>query len=177
MTRVELEKLDRNALMGIAKEKGVKKYIFMKSPDLVNAILEVCGEDAKQPSIVDECQKFYDALAVNNEVEYYAKVDAIVNDRELNELSEAELGEILRLRDEFKPSVSKKETKKEKNNDKQAQPAKEGAEKKSVSLRKTNPILLETERLLAEGKTVKEIAEQLGKSRTYINKCKAQLQK
>lgn len=176
MTREELEKLERNQLMGIAKEKGVKKYIFMKSDDLVQAILETEASMNEQgPSIVDECQKFYDELAENNEVEFYAKVDAIVNDRELSELSENELKSILKIRDEFTPTpkADDKAAPKKNVNSKKEKPA--GGKAPAIS--DLNPVLLETKRLLEEGKTVGEIAGILGKSRTYIHKCKAKLGK
>lgn len=183
MTKEELRKE--------AATRGIKNYIIMPTMKLVEALEEderrkqsvadQLGQDAKTKA--ERVIEFYDRLAEYGACDLYAKVDSIVDDREITDLEDSELDEILALEEGFDLSKFKKATvKEEKEEKKVSEEEKEESpetpsEKKSVASKRngvvalSNPILLQIKKLLAEGKKNAEIAKILGKSSVYIYKC------
>lgn len=183
MTREELRKE--------AATRGIKNYIIMPTMKLVEALEEderrkqsvadQLGQDAKTKA--ERVIEFYDRLAEYGACDLYAKVDSIVDDREITDLEDSELDEILALEEGFDFSKFKKATvKEEKEEKKVSEEEKEESpetpsEKKSVASKRngvvalSNPILPQIKKLLAEGKKNAEIAKILGKSSVYIYKC------
>lgn len=183
MTKEELRKE--------AATRGIKNYIIMPTMKLVEAleederrkqsVVDQLGQDAKTK--VERVIEFYDRLAEYGACDLYAKVDSIVDDREITDLENSELDEILVLEESFDLSKFKKATvKEEKEEKKVSEEEKEESpetpsEKKSVASKRngvvalSNPILLQIKKLLAEGKKNAEIAKILGKSSVYIYKC------
>ena len=183
MTKEELRKE--------AATRGIKNYIIMPTMKLVEAleederrkqsVVDQLGQDAKTKA--ERVIEFYDRLAEYGACDLYAKVDSIVDDREITDLEDSELDEILALEEGFDLSKFKKATvKEEKEEKKVSEEEKEESpetpsEKKSVASRRngvvalSNPILLQIRKLLAEGKKNAEIAKILGKSSVYIYKC------
>ena len=183
MTKEELRKE--------AATRGIKNYIIMPTMKLVEALEE---DERRKQSVVDQLGQdaktkagrvieFYDRLAEYGACDLYAKVDSIVDDREITDLEDSELDEILALEEGFDLSKFKKATvKEEKEEKKVSEEEKEespetSSEKKSVASKRngvvalSNPILLQIKKLLAEGKKNAEIAKILGKSSVYIYKC------
>lgn len=183
MTKEELRKE--------AATRGIKNYIIMPTMKLVEAleederrkqsVVDQLGQDAKTKA--ERVIEFYDRLAEYGACDLYAKVDSIVDDREITDLEDSELDEILALEEGFDLSKFKKATvKEEKEEKKVSEEEKEESpetpsEKKSVASKRngvvalSNPILLQIKKLLAEGKKNAEIAKILGKSSVYIYKC------
>lgn len=183
MTKEELRKE--------AATRGIKNYIIMPTMKLVEAleederrkqsVVDQLGQDAKTKA--ERVIEFYDRLAEYGACDLYAKVDSIVDDREITDLEDSELDEILALEEGFDLSKFKKATvKEEKEEKKVSEEEKEespetSSEKKSVASKRngvvalSNPILLQIRKLLAEGKKNAEIAKILGKSSVYIYKC------
>lgn len=183
MTKEELRKE--------AATRGIKNYIIMPTMKLVEAleederrkqsVVDQLGQDAKTKA--ERVIEFYDRLAEYGACDLYAKVDSIVGDREITDLEDSELDEILALEEGFDLSKFKKATvKEEKEEKKVSEEEKEespetSSEKKSVASKRngvvalSNPILLQIRKLLAEGKKNAEIAKILGKSSVYIYKC------
>lgn len=183
MTKEELRKE--------AATRGIKNYIIMPTMKLIEAleederrkqsVVDQLGQDAKTK--VERVIEFYDRLAEYGACDLYAKVDSIVDDREITDLEDSELDEILVLEESFDLSKFKKATvKEEKEEKKVSEEEKEESpetpsEKKSVASKRngvvalSNPILLQIKKLLAEGKKNAEIAKILGKSSVYIYKC------
>lgn len=183
MTKEELRKE--------AATRGIKNYIIMPTMKLVEALEEderrkqsvadQLGQDAKTKA--ERVIEFYDRLAEYGACDLYAKVDSIVDDREITDLEDFELDEILALEEGFDLSKFKKATvKEEKEEKKVSEEEKEESpetpsEKKSVASKRngvvalSNPILPQIKKLLAEGKKNAEIAKILGKSSVYIYKC------
>lgn len=183
MTKEELRKE--------AATRGIKNYIIMPTMKLVEAleederrkqsVVDQLGQDAKTKA--ERVIEFYDRLAEYGVCDLYAKVDSIVDDREITDLEDSELDEILALEEGFDLSKFKKATvKEEKEEKKVSEEEKEespetSSEKKSVASKRngvvalSNPILLQIRKLLAEGKKNAEIAKILGKSSVYIYKC------
>lgn len=183
MTKEELRKE--------AATRGIKNYIIMPTMKLVEAleederrkqsVVDQLGQDAKTKA--ERVIEFYDRLAEYGACDLYAKVDSIVDDREITDLEDSELDEILALEEGFDLSKFKKATvKEEKEEKKVSEEEKEESpetpsEKKSVASKRngvvalSNPILLQIRKLLAEGKKNAEIAKILGKSSVYIYKC------
>lgn len=183
MTKEELRKE--------AATRGIKNYIIMPTMKLVEAleederrkqsVVDQLGQDAKTKA--ERVVEFYDRLAECGACDLYAKVDSIVDDREITDLEDSELDEILALEEGFDLSKFKKATvKEEKEEKKVSEEEKEespeiSSEKKSVASKRngvvalSNPILLQIKKLLAEGKKNAEIAKILGKSSVYIYKC------
>jgi hypothetical protein len=183
MTKEELRKE--------AATRGIKNYIIMPTMKLVEAleederrkqsVVDQLGQDAKTK--VERVIEFYDRLAEYGACDLYAKVDSIVDDREIIDLEDPELDEILALEEGFDLSKFKKATvKEEKEEKKVSEEEKEESpetpsEKKSVASKRngvvalSNPILPRIKKLLAEGKKNAEIAKILGKSSVYIYKC------
>ena len=184
MTKEELRKE--------AAARGIKNYIIMPTMKLIEALEEderrkqsvanQLGQDAKTK--VERVIEFYDRLAEYGACDLYAKVDSIVDDREITDLEDSELDEILTLEESFDPSKFKKATVKEEKEEKKVvseekkeEPSKTPSEKKSVASKRngvvalSNPILPQIKKLLAEGKKNAEIAKILGKSSVYIYKC------
>lgn len=183
MTKEELRKE--------AATRGIKNYIIMPTMKLVEALEEderrkqsvadQLGQDAKTKA--ERVIEFYDRLAEYGACDLYAKVDSIVDDREITDLEDSELDEILALEEGFDLSKFKKATvKEEKEEKKVSEEEKEESpetpsEKKSVASKRngvvglSNPILPQIKKLLAEGKKNAEIAKILGKSSVYIYKC------
>lgn len=183
MTKEELRKE--------AATRGIKNYIIMPTMKLVEAleederrkqsVVDQLGQDAKTKA--ERVIEFYDRLAEYGACDLYAKVDSIVDDREITDLEDSELDEILALEEGFDFSKFKKATvKEEKEEKKVSEEEKEESpetpsEKKSVASKRngvvalSNPILLQIKKLLAEGKKNAEIAKILGKSSVYIYKC------
>ena len=183
MTKEELRKE--------AATRGIKNYIIMPTMKLVEAleederrkqsVVDHLGQDAKTKA--ERVIEFYDRLAEYGACDLYAKVDSIVDDREITDLEDSELDEILALEEGFDLSKFKKATvKEEKEEKKVSEEEKEESpetpsEKKSVASKRngvvalSNPILLQIKKLLAEGKKNAEIAKILGKSSVYIYKC------
>lgn len=183
MTKEELRKE--------AATRGIKNYIIMPTMKLVEAleederrkqsVVDQLGQDAKTK--VERVIEFYDRLAEYGACDLYAKVDSIVDDREITDLEDPELDEILALEEGFDLSKFKKATvKEEKEEKKVSEEEKEESpetpsEKKSVASKRngvvalSNPILPQIKKLLAEGKKNAEIAKILGKSSVYIYKC------
>lgn len=183
MTKEELRKE--------AATRGIKNYIIMPTMKLVEAleederrkqsVVDQLGQDAKTKA--ERVIEFYDRLAEYGACDLYAKVDSIVDDREITDLEDSELDEILALEESFDPSKFKKDTVKEEKEEKKVPEEKKGespetpSEKKSVASKRngvvalSNPILPQIKKLLAEGKKNVEIAKILGKSSVYIYKC------
>lgn len=183
MTKEELRKE--------AATRGIKNYIIMATMKLVEAleederrkqsVVDQLGQDAKTKA--ERVIEFYDRLAEYGACDLYAKVDSIVDDREITDLEDSELDEILALEEGFDLSKFKKATvKEEKEEKKVSEEEKEESpetpsEKKSVASKRngvvalSNPILPQIKKLLAEGKKNAEIAKILGKSSVYIYKC------
>lgn len=183
MTKEELRKE--------AATRGIKNYIIMPTMKLAEAleederrkqsVVDQLGQDAKTKA--ERVIEFYDRLAEYGACDLYAKVDSIVDDREITDLEDSELDEILALEEGFDLSKFKKATvKEEKEEKKVSEEEKEespetSSEKKSVASKRngvvalSNPILLQIRKLLAEGKKNAEIAKILGKSSVYIYKC------
>lgn len=183
MTKEELRKE--------ATTRGIKNYIIMPTMKLVEALeederrkqsmVDQLGQDAKTKA--ERVIEFYDRLAEYGVCDLYAKVDSIVDDREITDLEDSELDEILALEEGFDLFKFKKATvKEEKEEKKVSEEEKEESpetpsEKKSVASKRngvvalSNPILLQIKKLLAEGKKNAEIAKILGKSSVYIYKC------
>lgn len=177
--------MTRDELRKEASARGIKNYITMSNLKLIEAleadearkqsVAEQLGQDAK--SKCDQAIEFYDQLASYGASELYAKVDSIVDDREMQSLEESELDEILALRSEFNPADFKEhtvETDKDQENAsvkkaKAPKAKKEAAGKLGIS--PSNPILPQIKNMLAEGKSQAKIAEELGKSKVYIYKC------
>lgn len=172
--------MTRDELRKEASARGIKNYITMSNLKLIEAleadearkqsVAEQLGQDAK--SKCDQAIEFYDQLASYGASELYAKVDSIVDDREMQSLEESELDEILALRSEFNPADFKEhtvETDKDQENASVKKAKKEAAGKLGVS--PSNPILPQIKNMLAEGKSQAKIAEELGKSKVYIYKC------
>lgn len=173
MTKEELRKE--------AATRGIKNYIIMPTMKLVEAleederrkqsVVDQLGQDAKTKA--ERVIEFYDRLAEYGACDLYAKVDSIVDDREITDLEDSELDEILALEEGFDLSKFKKATVKEEKEESPETPS----EKKSVASKRngvvalSNPILLQIKKLLAEGKKNAEIAKILGKSSVYIYKC------
>lgn len=183
MTKEELRKE--------AATRGIKNYIIMPTMKLVEAleederrkqsVVDQLGQDAKTKA--ERVIEFYDRLAEYGACDLYAKVDSIVDDREITDLEDSELDEILALEESFDLSKFKKATVKEEKEEKKVPEEKKGespetpSEKKSVASKRngvvalSNPILPQIKKLLAEGKKNVEIAKILGKSSVYIYKC------
>jgi len=178
MTKEELRKE--------AATRGIKNYIIMPTVKLIEALEEderrnqsvvnQLGQDAKTK--VERVIGFYDRLAEYGACDLYAKVDSIVDDREITDLEDSELDEILALEEGFDPSKFKKVTvKEEKKEEKKEELPKVPSEKKSVASKRngvialSNPLLPQIKKLLEEGKKNAEIAKILGKSSVYIYKC------
>ena len=180
MTKEELRKE--------ASVRGIKNYIIMPTMKLIEALEEderrkqsvadQLGQDAKTK--VERVIEFYDQLAEYGACNLYAKVDSIVDDREITDLEEDELDEILALKETFDPFEFKKSNiKEEKKEGKEGEneSVKVESEKKSISSKRngvialSNPILSRIKSLLDEGKKPSEIAKILGKSDVYIYKC------
>lgn len=183
MTKEELRKE--------AATRGIKNYIIMPTMKLVEAleederrkqsVVDQLGQDAKTKA--ERVIEFYDRLAEYGACDLYAKVDSIVDDREITDLEDSELDEILALEEGFDLSKFKKATvKEEKEEKKVSEEEKEespetSSEKKSVASKRngvvalSNPLLPQIKKLLAEGKKNAEIAKILGKSSVYIYKC------
>lgn len=180
MTKEELRKE--------ASVRGIKNYIIMPTMKLIEALEEderrkqsvadQLGQDAKTK--VERVIEFYDQLADYGAFNLYAKVDSIVDDREITDLEEDELDEILALKETFDPFEFKKSNvKEEKKEGKEGEneSVKVESEKKSISSKRngvialSNPILSRIKSLLDEGKKPSEIAKILGKSDVYIYKC------
>ena len=183
MTKEELRKE--------AATRGIKNYIIMPTMKLVEALEEderrkqsvadQLGQDAKTKA--ERVIEFYDRLAEYGACDLYAKVDSIVDDREITDLEDSELDEILALEEGFDLSKFKKATVKEEKEEKKVPEEKKEespetpSEKKSVASKRigvvalSNPILPQIKKLLAEGKKNAEIAKILGKSSVYIYKC------
>lgn len=183
MTKEELRKE--------AATRGIKNYIIMPTMKLVEALEE---DERRKQSVVDQLGhdaktkaerviEFYDRLAEYGACDLYAKVDSIVDDREITDLEDSELDEILALEEGFDLSKFKKATVKEEKEEKKVSKAEKEespetpSEKKSVASKRngvvalSNPILPQIKKLLAEGKKNAEIAKILGKSSVYIYKC------
>lgn len=183
MTKEELRKE--------AATRGIKNYIIMPTMKLVEAleederrkqsVVDQLGQDAKTKA--ERVIEFYDRLAEYGACDLYAKVDSIVDDREITDLEDSELDEILALEEGFDPSKFKKATaKEEKKEEKKPEEKKEESpkvplEKKSAASKRngvialSNPLLPQIKKLLEEGKKNAEIAKILGKSSVYIYKC------
>lgn len=178
MTKEELRKE--------AATRGIKNYIIMPTMKLVEAleederrkqsVVDQLGQDAKTK--VERVIEFYDRLAEYGACDLYAKVDSIVDDREITDLEDSELDEILALEEGFDPSKFKKATaKEEKKEEKKEASPKVPLEKKSAASKRngvialSNPLLPQIKKLLEEGKKNAEIAKILGKSSVYIYKC------
>lgn len=183
MTKEELRKE--------AATRGIKNYIIMPTMKLVEAleederrkqsVVDQLGQDAKTKA--ERVIEFYDRLAEYGACDLYAKVDSIVDDREITDLEDSELDEILALEEGFDLSKFKKSTVKEEKEEKKVseeekeESPKTSSEKKSVASKRngvvalSNPILSQIKKLLAEGKKNAEIAKILGKSSVYIYKC------
>lgn len=188
MTKEELRKE--------AATRGIKNYIIMPTMKLVEAleederrkqsVVDQLGQDAKTKA--ERVIEFYDRLAEYGACDLYAKVDSIVDDREITDLEDSELDEILALEEGFDPSKFKKATAKEekkeekkpeekKPEEKKEESPKVPLEKKSVASKRngvialSNPLLPQIKKLLEEGKKNAEISKILGKSSVYIYKC------
>lgn len=185
------KEMTKEGLRKEAATRGIKNYIIMPTMKLVEAleederrkqsVVDQLGQDAKTKA--ERVIEFYDRLAEYGACDLYAKVDSIVDDREITDLEDSELDEILTLEEGFDLSKFKKATvKEEKEEKKVSEEEKEESpetpsEKKSVASKRngvvalSNPILLQIKKLLAEGKKNAEIAKILGKSSVYIYKC------
>lgn len=176
MTREELRKE--------ASIRGIKNYITMSNLKLIetleeyearkNSVADQLGQDIK--SKCDQATEFYDQLAAFGACDLYARVDAIVDDRDMKDLEESELDEILSFRESFNPDDFKKRTV-ETDKSVDEKPVEKKAKKQSVTEKRngvislSNPLLPQIKQLLSEGKKKAEIATILGKSNVYIYKC------
>lgn len=176
MTREELRKE--------ASIRGIKNYITMSNLKLIealeeyearkNSVADQLGQDVK--SKCDQATEFYDQLAAFGACDLYARVDAIVDDRDMKDLEESELDEILSFRESFNPDDFRKHTV-ETDKSVDEKPAEKKAKKQSVTGKRngvislSNPLLPQIKQLLSEGKKKAEIATILGKSNVYIYKC------
>lgn len=176
MTREELRKE--------ASIRGIKNYITMSNLKLIetleeyearkNSVADQLGQDVK--SKCDQATEFYDQLAAFGACDLYARVDAIVDDRDMKDLEEGELDEILSFRESFNPDDFKKRTV-ETDKSVDEKPVEKKAKKQSVTEKRngvislSNPLLPQIKQLLSEGKKKAEIATILGKSNVYIYKC------
>lgn len=176
MTREELRKE--------ASIRGIKNYITMSNLKLIetleeyearkNSVADQLGQDVK--SKCDQATEFYDQLAAFGACDLYARVDAIVDDRDMKDLEESELDEILSFRENFNPDDFKKRTV-ETDKSVDEKPVEKKAKKQSVTEKRngvislSNPLLPQIKQLLSEGKKKAEIATILGKSNVYIYKC------
>lgn len=176
MTREELRKE--------ASIRGIKNYITMSNLKLIetleeyearkNSVADQLGQDVK--SKCDQATEFYDQLAAFGACDLYARVDAIVDDRDMKDLEESELDEILSFRESFNPDDFKKHTV-ETDKSVDEKPVEKKAKKQSVTEKRngvislSNPLLPQIKQLLSEGKKKAEIATILGKSNVYIYKC------
>ena len=176
MTREELRKE--------ASIRGLKNYITMSNLKLIetleeyearkNSVADQLGQDVK--SKCDQATEFYDELAAFGACDLYARVDAIVDDRDMKDLEESELDAILSFRENFNPDdFEKHPVETDKGVDEK--PAEKKAKKQSVTGKRngvislSNPLLPQIKQLLSEGKKKAEIATILGKSNVYIYKC------
>lgn len=176
MTREELRKE--------ASIRGIKNYITMSNLKLIetleeyearkNSVADQLGQDVK--SKCDQATEFYDQLAAFGACDLYARVDAIVDDRDMKDLEESELDAILSFRENFNPDdFEKHPVETDKGVDEK--PAEKKAKKQSVTGKRngvislSNPLLPQIKQLLSEGKKKAEIATILGKSNAYIYKC------
>ena len=176
MTREELRKE--------ASIRGIKNYITMSNLKLIetleeyearkNSVADQLGQDVK--SKCDQATEFYDQLAAFRACDLYARVDAIVDDRDMKDLEESELDAILSFRENFNPDdFEKHPVETDKGVDEK--PAEKKAKKQSVTGKRngvislSNPLLPQIKQLLSEGKKKAEIATILGKSNVYIYKC------
>lgn len=176
MTREELRKE--------ASIRGIKNYITMSNLKLIetleeyearkNSVADQLGQDVK--SKCDQATEFYDQLAAFGACDLYARVDAIVDDRDMKDLEESELDEILSFRENFNPDDFKKRTV-ETDKSVDEKPVEKKAKKQSVTEKRngvislSNPLLPQIKQLLSEGKKKAEIATILGKSNVYIYRC------
>lgn len=176
MTREELRKE--------ASIRGIKNYITMSNLKLIetleeyearkNSVADQLGQDVK--SKCDQATEFYDQLAAFGACDLYARVDAIVDDRDMKDLEESELDAILSFRENFNPDDFKKRTV-ETDKSVDEKPVEKKAKKQSVTEKRngvislSNPLLPQIKQLLSEGKKKAEIATILGKSNVYIYKC------
>lgn len=176
MTREELRKE--------ASIRGIKNYITMSNLKLIetleeyearkNSVADQLGQDVK--SKCDQATEFYDQLAAFGACDLYARVDAIVDDRDMKDLEESELDAILSFRESFNPDDFRKHTV-ETDKSVDEKPAEKKAKKQSVTGKRngvislSNPLLPQIKQLLSEGKKKAEIATILGKSNVYIYKC------
>lgn len=176
MTREELRKE--------ASIRGIKNYITMSNLKLIetleeyearkNSVADQLGQDVK--SKCDQATEFYDQLAAFGACDLYARVDAIVDDRDMKDLEESELDAILSFRESFNPDDFKKRTV-ETDKSVDEKPVEKKAKKQSVTEKRngvislSNPLLPQIKQLLSEGKKKAEIATILGKSNVYIYKC------
>ena len=176
MTREELRKE--------ASIRGIKNYITMSNLKLIetleeyearkNSVADQLGQDVK--SKCDQATEFYDQLAAFGACDLYARVDAIVDDRDMKDLEESELDAILSFRESFNPDDFRKHTV-ETDKSVDEKPAEKKAKKQSVTGKRngvislSNPLLPQIKQLLSEGKKKAEIAIILGKSNVYIYKC------
>ena len=176
MTREELRKE--------ASIRGIKNYITMSNLKLIetleeyearkNSVADQLGQDVK--SKCDQATEFYDQLAAFGACDLYARVDAIVDDRDMKDLEECELDAILSFRESFNPDDFRKHTV-ETDKSVDEKPAEKKAKKQSVTGKRngvislSNPLLPQIKQLLSEGKKKAEIATILGKSNVYIYKC------
>lgn len=176
MTREELRKE--------ASIRGIKNYITMSNLKLIetleeyearkNSVADQLGQDVK--SKCDQATEFYDQLAAFGACDLYARVDAIVDDRDMKDLEESELDAILSFRENFNPDdFEKHPVETDKGVDEK--PVEKKAKKQSVTEKRngvislSNPLLPQIKQLLSEGKKKAEIATILGKSNVYIYKC------
>lgn len=176
MTRAELCKE--------ASIRGIKNYITMPNLKLIetleeyearkNSVADQLGQDVK--SKCDQATEFYDQLAALGACDLYARVDAIVDDRDMKDLEESELDAILSFRENFNPDDFRKRTV-ETDKSVDEKPAEKKAKKQSVTGKRngvialSNPLLPQIKKLLEEGKKNAEISKILGKSSVYIYKC------
>lgn len=176
MTREELRKE--------ASIRGIKNYITMSNLKLIetleeyearkNSVADQLGQDVK--SKCDQATEFYDQLAAFGACDLYARVDAIVDDRDMKDLEESELDAILSFRESFNPDDFRKHTV-ETDKSVDEKPVEKKAKKQSVTEKRngvislSNPLLPQIKQLLSEGKKKAEIATILGKSNVYIYKC------
>lgn len=180
----KFSELTREELRKEASIRGIKNYITMSNLKLIetleeyearkNSVADQLGQDVK--SKCDQATEFYDQLAAFGACDLYARVDAIVDDRDMKDLEESELDEILSFRESFNPDDFKKHTV-ETDKSVDEKPVEKKAKKQSVTEKRngvislSNPLLPQIKQLLSEGKKKAEIATILGKSNVYIYKC------
>lgn len=167
-----------------ASIRGIKNYITMSNLKLIetleeyearkNSVADQLGQDVK--SKCDQATEFYDQLAALGACDLYARVDAIVDDRDMKDLEESELDAILSFRENFNPDDFRKRTV-ETDKSVDEKPAEKKAKKQPVTGKRngvialSNPLLPQIKKLLEEGKKNAEISKILGKSSVYIYKC------